>query len=322
MRSHTDGVMSELQIDGTPIARDFTPATGDDAALSHHLHASLPDGRTLHIEAGWISARDITIAVHVDGELIFQSHSGEPIVHGESVYGGAGPTLPKSGGIAVRERWQNGNSELANQDEGYDPTVWKRNQIPLGIDIGLGLLFFVIAKLTDLTTAAVAGAVIGIALLIIQRISKIDLLGGLAMFGIVMMLISAGLAIIFDSEDAVKYRTTFMGLLGATLFFTDGALGGKRLVKRLLLYLPYTDLDPVRLGLGMGLMGLVMAGVNQAVAMLASTDVWLFYTTFGDFVLTMGLILIVFRWARGQMAREAYPAYRTREQRWPDEVMG
>ena len=35
-------------------------------------------------------------------------------------------------------------------------------------------------------------------------------------------------------------------------------------------YLPYRDIDPARLGIGMGLMGLVMAGCNQVVAMLAS----------------------------------------------------
>ena len=40
----------------------------------------------------------------------------------------------------------------------YDSGVWKRNRIPIGVDIALGLLFFMVAKLTDLTTAALVGA--------------------------------------------------------------------------------------------------------------------------------------------------------------------
>jgi hypothetical protein len=44
-----------------------------------------------------------------------------------------------------------------------------------------------------------------------------------------------------------------------------------------------------------------MAALNYAVAELASTDVWLFYTTFVDFFLVMLLILVVFSFARGRL---------------------
>jgi hypothetical protein len=37
------------------------------------------------------------------------------------------------------------------------------------------------------------------------------------------------------------------------------------------------------------------------VAKLATTDVWLFYTTFVDFFLVMLMILVVFSFARGRM---------------------
>ncbi len=53
-----------------------------------------------------------------------------------------------------------------------------------------------------------------------------------------------------------------------------------------------------------------MATANQTVAMLASTDVWLFYSTFADFGVTMVLIMIVFSYARGRMLPNAAPAYR------------
>lgn len=321
MRSRTNGLYSELTLGDAVVAEDYTPALGPDAVRNHTLTGPMPDGSHFTVEAGWISTLNVGIAVRRDGALVHESHPGRTIAYPEKMREAAMQSSATSIGGAIKQGWREGLEEQ-KQQEGYDPTVWKRNKIPLAVDIGLGLVFFVIAKLTDLTTAAIAGAAVGIALLIIQRITKIDLLGGLAMFGIVMMLISAGLAYTFDSDDAVKYRSTFMGLLGATLFFTDGAFGGKRLVKRLMVYLPYTDLDPVRLGLGMGIMGLVMAGVNQTVAMLTSTEIWLYYTTFGDFVLTMALILLVFRWARGQMARDVYPAYRNKEERWPEEAAG
>jgi intracellular septation protein A len=41
-----------------------------------------------------------------------------------------------------------------------------------------------------------------------------------------------------------------------------------------------------------------MAGLNSAVAFLASTDVWLFYTTFLDMPLVFVMIFAVFRYAR------------------------
>jgi hypothetical protein len=71
--------------------------------------------------------------------------------------------------------------------------LWRRNRVPLAVDIATGCVFFVVAKMTDLTTAALVGAAVGIALVVAQRFVKVDLLGGLAMFSIVMMLISAGL---------------------------------------------------------------------------------------------------------------------------------
>jgi uncharacterized membrane protein len=51
----------------------------------------------------------------------------------------------------------------------------------------------------------------------------------------------------------------------------------------------------------MGVLGLVMAALNYLVAKLASTDAWLFYTTFVDFFLVMLMILVVFSYARGRL---------------------
>ena len=85
------------------------------------------------------------------------------------------------------------------------------------------------------------------------------------------------------------------------LFLGDGLLGGNRLGKALARYLPYNDLMPGRLAFGMGVLGLAMAGLNYLVAVFASTDVRLFYTTFVDFFLVIALTLIVFSFARGKL---------------------
>jgi intracellular septation protein A len=177
---------------------------------------------------------------------------------------------------------------------------FKANRVPIAVDIILGLLFYVVAKMTDLSTAAIAGAAVGVALLIVQRFVKVDLVGGLALFGVVMLLISAGLAIAFQDDWAVKMRTSIVGVITAVLFLGDGLLGGNRLGKGLARYLPYRDMDAARLAIGMGVLGLVMAGLNYVVAAIASTDVWLFYTTFVDFFLVMLLIVLVLRYARKQ----------------------
>ncbi len=290
VESGVRGNRSELLVDGEVVAHDFTPATGMEGARNHQLATTLPDGRTLAVEAGYINWLNIGVAVWLDGDLAHESHPGRRIAMPE----GAKKMMAMSG-----------------SPEHYDPDVWKRNKIPLSVDIGLGLLFFVVAKLTDLTTAALVGAGVGVALLVAQRLTKVDLLGGLALFGIALLLLSAGLALAFDSDEAVKYRTTVIGLVSATLFFADGALGGRKLAVRMKRYLPYRDIDPARLGVGMGVLGLVMASANQAVAMLTSTDFWLFYSTFADFVLAMALIYFVFRYARGEIGRALPPRYRS-----------
>jgi len=42
-----------------------------------------------------------------------------------------------------------------------------------------------------------------------------------------------------------------------------------------------------------------MAGLNYGVAVVASTDLWLFYTTFVDIALALGLFMLALRYARG-----------------------
>jgi len=175
---------------------------------------------------------------------------------------------------------------------------WKRNKPSIFVDLGLALFFFVCAKLTNLTTAALLGAAAGLAIVVVQRYVKADLLGGLAIFGVVMLLVSAGFSLVFQDEEIIKMKGTWLGLLTAALFLGDGLLRqGRYFGRRLARYL----MQPVseqRLAIGLGLLGATLALLNWGVAKVFSTDVWLAYTTFGDIALSMVLFFAVLRFAK------------------------
>ena len=282
-RSGSKGSLSLLSIAGIEHGWDNTPVQGPEAARNHKIRAQLPSGKQIEVEAGYFSWWSIAIAVRVDGELVHESHPGQKIEMPE-----------RARKMLVSE---SGDGE---QDPAYDLDKLKANRIPIGVDIILGLLFFVIGKYVGLTEAALFGAAAGITLMIVQRITKIDLLGGLASFGIIMLLLSAGFAWFFQDDQWVKQRSTIVGLIGATAFVTDGLLGGKWLGKGLSRYVAYSDIIPARLSLAMGIVGVVMAALNWMVARTFSTDIWLFYTTFLDFLLVFLMALVAVQWSRGR----------------------
>jgi intracellular septation protein A len=278
--ARTGGLLSTLWLDGEEVARDFTPATGGEAVRNHRLSATLPDGRPLEVEAGYISWTNAGIAVRVAGELVHESHPGRRIA------------FPARAARMVSQ-------QTATGENAYDMAKLRRNKVPILVDVATGLLFFMVAKLFDLKTAALVGAAVGLGLLVAQRFVKVDLIGGLALFGVVMLLISAGFAIAFEDDELIKQRSTIVGLIGASCFLFDGLLlKGRRLGRGMNRYLAYTDVDDRRLAIAMGLVGVVMAGANYLVARLVSTDAWLFYTTFLDLPVVMLLVLVAIRWAR------------------------
>ncbi len=309
LRSRTNGLFSELRLDGALVAQDATPAFGPEALRNHLLVARLHDDARLEVEAGYISTVNTAIAVRRDGELVHESHPGRVIAYPEKHRASTAAMEGATIGEAMKQSFRQGAAEAQAAGD-IDLAAWKRNRVPLAVDIALGLLFFVVAKMTDLTTAAFVGAGIGVLLLGVQRLTRIDLLGGLAIYGILLLLLSAALAFAFQSDEAVKYRSSVIGLISAALFFVDGLAGGNRLATRLKRYLPYRGIDPARLGVGMGVFGAIMAGLNLVVAQLASTDVWLFYSTFADFGVAIVLIMLVFRYAQGNILRDLAPRYR------------
>jgi len=278
VRCDLAGIHSMLTVSGVQHARDFTPATGPESVRNHCLAGTLPDGTKFEVEAGYINWVTFGIAVSRAGTVVHRSHPGRQIAYPSAF------------------------RKLASQP-GPDMTRFKENRVPILVDLALGLLFFVVAKLTDLSTAAIVGAAIGLGLLVLQRFIRTDILGGLALFGVAMLLVSAGLAMLFQDDMAVKQRSTIVGAISAVLFLGDGLLGGNRLGKGLARYLPYGDIDPGRLAVGMGVLGFAAAILNYGVARLASTDAWLFYTTFGDIPLSLAGMMLVFGHARGRLLR-------------------
>lgn len=280
LSSGTRGLESRLLVGGDERSRDFTPATGPDSVRNHRHSLTLDDGRMLDVEAGYCSWTNVAIAVRVDGALIHESHPGKVI------------RLPE------RARRMMVGATTPQGKPAYDIGKLKDNRYAIGVDIALGLLFFIVAKLTDLRTAALVGAAAGLGLIVAQRFVKVDIIGGMALFGVFMLLVSAGFAIVFEDEEIIKQRSTIVGLIGASLFLLDGALGGKRLGRGISRYIAYTDLDERRLAIAMGVIGLVMAATNWLVVRLFSTDVWLFYTTFVDIFFSIGMVLYGVQWAR------------------------
>jgi len=152
------------------------------------------------------------------------------------------------------------------------------------VDIGLGLLFFIVGKVTgNLTTAALVGAGAGLAVVVVQRFVKADLLGGLAMFGVFTLLLSAGFSLWFQDERMVQLKGSILGVFIASLILADALLNrGRYFGARLARYLIGMSVDARRLALGMALLGLTMAGLNLLATLWLSKDAWLFYTTFVD----------------------------------------
>lgn len=273
-----DGTDSRLLVDGQEVARALTLMNSPDPMAAQTLATTLPDGRQLRVVTGYNSWWATGCAAWVDDRLVWESHPGRPVEAPASVRAMFAP---------AKNAARQANSEQL-----------KRNGPAMLCDLGVGLLFYLVARFVDLPTAAIASAGAGILLAIIQRFVKVDLLGGLAGFGIVMGLVSAALAIAFQDDRAVMMRSTILGGITAAAFLGDAALGGRWLGRGMAMYLP-GGADPRRLALGMGLTGVVMAGANQAVIAMASKDQWLFYTTFLDTPLALVLALATLRWARG-----------------------
>ena len=280
------GWRSRLMIGHQELVRDETILLG--AAFdcrNHRLCHTLPDGSKLEVEIGYLNWFNTGIRVCISGALVHESHPGRDILF-----------LTRVRKASLGDKTE---QQLQEQRE-RDAAQWALNRPSLIIDIALGLLFFAVSKVTgNLTTAALVGAVAGLTVVLAQRFVKLDLLGGLAMFGVFTLLLSAGFSLWFQDERMVQLKGSIFGVLVAGLIFGDGLFNrGRYFGARLARYLIGMTVDARRLSLGIAMLGLIMAGLNLMAMHWLSKDAWLTYTTFVDAPLAMVLGLLVFRFAK------------------------
>lgn len=279
---------SSLTVDGAVVARDGVEKGDPDQLRNHRLTWTRPDGRVLEVEIGPATTWAYGLIARLDGQTVYETHPGKPLGYG-----------PKMKELTAWAETQNTPENKARHE-----AAWKRNWPSLATDLTLGLVFFFVAREFGLVTAALGGAAAAVVLWGVQKVIKVDLLGGLAVFGIVMSLVSAAFALIVQDERIIQYRGTILGIVGAIPFLADGLFArGQKLAVRLARYLQF-PVDAGRLAIGMGLIGLVSAGMNAVAALVLSQDDWLVFTTFLDFPIIMVLFFAALFWvSRGPDAR-------------------
>lgn len=289
-RARSDGLHSALSLKGMDQAVDHTPILGPESIRNHLLRLTLPDGRLLEVELGYMGLWTTGIVARVDDIVVYESHKGRVPIYPE-----------KYQSTAVENSSFSASVKATQSAQGMNGGVFaKHNRLPFAIDVATGLLFYVIAKMTDLQTAALVGVVVGFGLIMFQKITKIDVTGGLALFGILMLCISAGLAVWLNDDEWIKLRGTITGLIAASFFIIDGMRGGPYIGKGLARYMPYSDINAGRFAIVMGMIGVFMAVLNYGAAKLLTTDNWLFYKTFIDNFIVIGLVMLAMRYVRAQ----------------------
>ena len=260
--------------------------------LVHNLaNDEVEDAR---VEVGYVSWWSVGIAVMQGEDTIYESHPGKDVRVAEGMMQGSTPSPanegssdPGSSGLDIGQMIESNQSK------------WERNKYSIYADLALGALFYLIGKFTeDLALAAIVGAAAGLALVVAQRFVKVDLLGGFAVFGTIMLLISAGFSLALQDDYWVQMKSTVLGIFTATLFMLDGVLrNGAYFGARIERYMPL-PLHHGRIAIGISLTGLLMAYGNYFVAENFSEEFWLTYTTFLDIPVSMAMFYAVLYWAR------------------------
>ena len=278
---------------------DLPDALSDEVlgVVSEGVHGDSGESnqkRSAQLMAGFDNGGSLAIAVTEGGRTVYESHPGRSLqVDRSSVQTVASEEAP--GGLSVEQMTQ------------LSQRKWQRNKYSIYADMALGALFFIVGKVTeDLALAALIGAGAGLLLVAAQRFVKVDLLGGFAVFGTIMLLISAAFSLALQDDYWVQMKGTVLGLLTASLFMIDGLLRrGAYFGARIERYMPL-PLHHDRIAIGMSLVGVVMAVANYYVANHFTEDFWLTWTTFLDLPLSMALFYVVIFWARKRSADEPY----------------
>ena len=167
------------------------------------------------------------------------------------------------------------------------------------VDIAFGAVFFFVAREYGLVTAALGGAFATLLLVVIDRLVKPDLTGGFAVFGAVMALISAGLAVSFQDDLAIKLRGSIMGLIVASFAFLDWLNGGRYLGRRFARYFYILGtINPKRASLATCIVFLLLVGIDTQLAFSLTTDQWIWYNAFLDSLITIPIVFAAMWFAK------------------------
>ena len=269
-------VTSSLYVNESLIDEQSMSYMEGTTTFIHSLEAL--DKSEAHVESGYFNWWNTGIAVIEDGQMVYESHPGKDVRYGEKLV----------------KKILGENSDINQKDK------WRENKYSVYADLGLGALFFIVGKISgDLVFATMVGVVAGLSLILLQRFVKVDLLGGFAVFGTIMLLISGIFSLILQDEYWVQMKGTLLGLMIALVFFLDGVFRqGTYFGARFERYIPGGALHQNRLAIGMSFTGVFGALSNYFVAENFSEDFWLTYTTFLDFPIFIVLFLLVLRWSR------------------------
>ena len=256
------------------------------------------------VEVGYVNWWSVGIVVLQGEDTLYETHPGKNVRVLKGLLQGTAMSSMTSQADSCQEP-ETGPDRAAGSDLSVAQMVesnqskWERNKHSIYADMALGALFFLVGKLTeDLALAAIIGAAAGLALVVVQRFVKVDLLGGFAVFGTIMLLISAGFSLALQDDYWVQMKSTVLGIFTASLFMIDGVVRqGAYFGARIERYMPM-PLHHGRIAIGISLTGLVMAYGNYLVAENFSEDFWLTYTTFLDIPVSMAMFYAVVYWAR------------------------
>ena len=246
------------------------------------------------VEVGYVNWWSVGIAVLQGEDTLYESHPGKNVRFAEGMMQGSAPSPAGDGSSeSAPSGLDVGQMIESNQSK------WQRNKYSVYADLALGALFYLVGKFTeDLALAAIVGAAAGLALVVLQRFVKVDLLGGFAVFGTIMLVISAVFSLALQDDYWVQMKGTVLGLFTASIFMIDGVFRqGAYFGARIERYMPL-PLHHHRIAVGMSGLGIVMALANYYVAENFSEDFWLTWTTFLDMPLSIGLFYAIIFWAR------------------------
>ena len=279
--------ISRLFVDNELVDEQSLAYSEGGTTFVHPLPSA--SGQTAQVKSGYYNWWNIGIAVSEGEDIVYESHPGRDVHHGEAL-------VKKMMGLDA-ESGDSAAAKMRSMAE-INQKKWQRNKYSVYADLALGALFFIVGKVAgDLALAAIVGAGGGLALVVAQRFVKVDLLGGFAVFGTIMLLISAAFSLALQDDYWVQMKSTVLGVFTASIFMADGLFRrGAYFGARIERYMP-VPLHHDRIAVGMSLTGIIMAGANYLVAENFSEDFWLTWTTFLDLPVGMVLFYSVFKWA-------------------------